>query len=180
TTGNGGSGQTGGTGGTHGGGGSSGHPDCAPFPSGGSVTLSSDGLLHCYWTHGEPLLWTSAETTCEGEGGTLATILSAQENTFVVQLAAQGQLFQGAAVWLGASDGKASNDMSGVGTYTWVTGEPWGYHNWQPGQPDGSCSGCNATATCFCDHWLTFTVDGTWYDRSESAPRPYVCEATAR
>jgi Lectin C-type domain len=185
TTGNGGGGQTGGTGGAggrmHGGGGNSGHPDCSPFPSGGSTTLSSDGLQHCYWTHGDPLLWTDAESTCEGEGGTLATILSAQENTFITQLAGQNQLSQGLnAVWLGASDGKASSDTSGPGTYTWVTGEAWGYQPWHPGQPDGSCNPCDAVDGCQCDHWLAFTADGTWYDRSESVPRPYVCEATAR
>ncbi|HSY41845.1 MAG TPA: C-type lectin domain-containing protein [Polyangia bacterium] len=166
---------------THGGGGNSGHtPDCSSFPMGSSVTLSSDGLLHCYWTHADPASWVDSESGCEGEGGTLATVLSAQENTFLVQLGTQDQLFQGAAVWLGANDGKASADMSGPGTYSWVTGEPWDYTNWHEGQPDGSCSGCNIAYTCFCDHWLAFTVDGTWYDRSESVPRPYICEATAR
>jgi hypothetical protein len=185
TTGNGGSGPTGGTGGgggrMHGGGGNSGRtPDCSPFPTGGSVTLSSDGLLHCYWPHADAASWVDSESSCEGEGGTLATVLSAEENMFVLQLGLQDQLFQGAAVWLGASDGKASNDMGGPGTYAWVTGEAWGYQPWHPGQPDGSCSGCNAADTCFCDHWLAFTADGTWYDRSESVPRPYICEATAR
>jgi hypothetical protein len=186
TTGNGGGGQTAGTGGAGGrmhggGGGNSGHPDCSSFPSGGSTTLSSDGLQHCYWTHSDQLDWNSSESSCVGEGGTLATILSDQENSFVVDLLTQAGLFQGSGVSLGATDGKASTDMSGPGTYAWVTGEPWGYAPWHPSQPDGSCNSCAVPGVdCGCDHWLVLTMDGTWYDRPEATPRPFVCEAIAR
>ncbi len=185
TTGNGGGGPTGGTGGAggrmHGGGGSSGHPDCSSFPSGSSTTLSSDGLQHCYWTHSDQLDWNSSESSCEGEGGTLATILSDQENTFVFDLSMQAGLFLGSGVSLGATDGKASTDMSGPGTYAWVTGEPWGYTNWHMSQPDGSCNSCTPPdLACGCDHWLVLIMDGTWYDRPEATPRPFVCEAIAR
>jgi hypothetical protein len=178
----GGSGDTGGASGGSGraGGGRSGHgPDCSSFPAGSSTTLSSDGRLHCYWTHSEPLDWTSSESACVGEGGTLATILSQQENSFVADLLTQTGLFVGSGVSLGASDGKMSNDMSGVGTYAWVTGEPWGYTNWHtnPTQPDGSCTTC---INCGCDHWLAMIADGTWFDRPEITPRPFVCEAMAR
>jgi hypothetical protein len=182
TTGDGGGGQTGGAGGKmHGGGGSSGHADCSSFPMGGSVTLSSDGRLHCYWSHSDELDWNSSESSCVGEGGTLATILSEQENSFVVDLLTQAGLFQAAGVSLGATDGKASADMSGPGMYAWVTGEPWGYAPWHAPQPDGSCTACSiGELDCECDHWLVLTMDGTWYDRPEATVRPFVCEAIAR
>ena len=100
----------------------------------------------------------------------------------------QAGLFQGGpavqgggGVSLGATDGKASTDMSGPGTYAWVTGEPWGYIHWHMSQPDGSCNSCAAPGVdCGCDHWLVLAMDGTWYDRPEATPRPFVCEAIAR
>ncbi len=137
--------------------------------------------MHCYWTHSEQLDWPSSETACEGQGGTLVTILSSQENTFVVNLLTQRGLFLGSGVALGATDGKASNDTSGPGKYAWVTGEAWGYTDWHSAQPDGSCtSSCGTTINCGCDHRAAITNDGTWYDRPAGLARAFACEATAR
>jgi hypothetical protein len=113
------------------------------------------------------------------EGGTLATILSSQENMFVLQLLIQASLFKGDGVSLGATDGKTSSDKSGAGQYAWVTGEPWGYTNWHSLQPSGTCT-CLATSSCTCDHWLAIFSDGTWHDGTESMARPSICEAVAR
>jgi Lectin C-type domain len=165
---------TGGAGGSH-------PPNCSSFPAGSTFTPPTDNLLHCYWTHADQLTWESAEANCVNEGGTLATILSSQENMAVLQFALRATLFDGGAnvVWLGASDGKQSNDKSGPGKYAWVTGETWGFTNWHSSQPDGSCT-CQTTNGCACDHWLAIGNDGTWYDRDDSSGRPYVCEAIAR
>jgi hypothetical protein len=169
---------TGGGVGTGGAGGTS-TPDCSGFPAGASFVTPTDGLLHCYWLHGGFSGWDSAEYTCASEGGTLATILSSEENMFVLQVLVQANLVgPNSVVWLGASDGKASDDRSGPGTYTWVTGEPWGFTNWHGGQPDGSCT-CQSTNGCDCDHWLTIGEDGTWYDRNEASGRSSICEAVA-
>jgi hypothetical protein len=136
---------------------------------------------HCYWTHADQLDWEAAEAACEKDGGTLATVLSSMENMTVLQLALRATLFAGGTnvAWLGASDGKQSNDKSGPGKYAWVTGEAWGYTNWHSSQPDGSCT-CQFNNMCSCDHWLAIANDGTWYDRDDGNPRPYVCEALAR
>ncbi|HEY2592768.1 MAG TPA: C-type lectin domain-containing protein, partial [Chloroflexota bacterium] len=152
-----------------------------PFPTGSTFTTPTDGLLHCYWIHGDATDWISAESRCESEGGTLATSLSSQENMFVLQIALQGNLFKGEGVSLGATDGKSSSDKSGAGQYAWVTGEPWAYTNWQKGQPSGTCT-CQGfgNTTCTCDHWLAIFNDGTWHDVDESATRPSICEAVAR
>jgi hypothetical protein len=138
-----------------------------------------DNRLHCYWTHAETLDWDSSESACVNEGGTLATILSMQENSFVFDLLTQTGLFQGSGVSLGGTDGKGNNDMTGAGTYSWVTGEVWGYTHWQPGQPDSSCNSCGAVSNCGCDHRVAMINDGTWYDRPASLARPFVCEALA-
>ncbi len=161
-----------GTGGSH-------PPSCSPFPTGSTFTTPTDGLLHCYWIHSDTTDWTSAESRCESEGGTLATILSSQENMFALQILLQANLFMGQGVSLGATDGKSSGDKSGAGQYAWVTGEPWGYVNWHMGQPSGSCT-CQFTNTCTCDHWLAMFNDGTWHDVPGNMERPSICEAVAR
>lgn len=188
----------GGVGGGQGGAGGSDHqggrggsnhvPDCSSFPSASSFVTPTDGLLHCYWTHSEQLDWSSSESACEGQGGTLVTILSSAENDFVLALLTQRGLFLGQGIALGASDGKASNDTSGPGKYAWVTGEAWDYTNWHSStvggvaaQPDGSCtSSCGTVTNCGCDHRAAITNDGTWYDRPAGLARAFACEAKAR
>ncbi len=162
-------------------------PDCSSFPSAVPFVTPTDGLAHCYWTHTEQVDWNTSERTCANEGGTLATILSSAENVFVLGLSLEAGLFEMAAtmpstvvISLGATDGKMNGDQSGPGTYSWVTGEPWGYTNWHPSQPDGSCYCATAGADCQCDHWLAMGPDGSWYDRQEATGRSFVCEAIAR
>jgi hypothetical protein len=148
---------------------------------GSPFTTPTDGLLHCYWIHSELTDWASAESRCVSDGGTLATVLSSQEDMFVLQLLLQANLFKGNGVSLGATDGKSSSDKSGAGQYAWVTGEPWGYINWHVGQPSGTCT-CQGlgNTSCTCDHWLAMINDGTWIDVAQSATRPSICEALAR
>ncbi|HEY6478135.1 MAG TPA: C-type lectin domain-containing protein [Polyangia bacterium] len=176
------SGGSQGSGGMTGAGGSGGGhpPNCSSFPAGSTLTPPTDNLLHCYWAHVDLLDWDTAEATCVGEGGTLATILSSQENMAVFGIAMRQGLFTGMNVaWLGATDGKLIGDKSGPGKYAWVTGEDWGFINWHAGQPDGSCA-CQTPNECACDHWVAMSGDGTWYDRSDNTARSYVCEAVAR
>jgi hypothetical protein len=177
TTGTGGAPATGGTTGTGGAGGTGGShtPSCASFPKGATFVTPTDSLLHCYWTHSQGTDWDS----CVSDGGTLATILSSQENMFVLSVLIQPNLFNGLGVSIGATDGRASSDKSGAGTYAWVTGEPWSYTNWHMDHPDGACT-CQGSSSCACDHWLVMFNDGTWWDRPDKVARPYICEAIAR
>ncbi len=162
----------GGTGGSH-------PPSCASFPKGSMFVTPTDNLPHCYWTHSEQTDWDSSEASCVSDGGTLATILSSQENMFVLSVLLQPNLFNGLGVSIGATDGRASSDKSGAGTYAWVTGEPWSYQNWHMDHPDGACT-CQGSTSCTCNHWLVMFNDGTWWDRPEKVARPYICEAIAR
>lgn len=146
------------------------------------MMLPQDNLLHCYWAHGNPIDWNSAEAVCENEGGTLVTIASSEENMVVLHLATQANLFFSAGVvptvFLGGLDKKDSTDSSGAGDYVWITGEPWPYDNWHNSNyPNGACTGCS-TGACSCAHWAAMAADGTWYDRPETPARPFVCEAS--
>ena len=61
----------------------------------------------------------------------LATITSADENNYVFGVVLEEGRVTGDAVFLGAivKDGSLHN-------FNWVTGEPFRYKNWAPGQPD--------------------------------------------
>ena len=110
----------------------------------------TDGASHCYWPRSSSQTWSEAQQSCTLQNGHLVTILSAEENAFVVSVAQFSSSFYD--TWIGATDGKAGGDKNGPGTYKWVTNETWGYSNWEQGQPDGFCDPCSAGQSCTCDH----------------------------
>jgi hypothetical protein len=65
-----------------------------------------------------------------GSPGHLATCTSAEENAFVFSLVVQSP----DAVWLGGYQEPITSppDVD----WHWVTGEPWDYTNWCPGEPN--------------------------------------------
>jgi hypothetical protein len=170
-------GGQGGRGGAAGRGGTGGNP-CATYPSGAKAFVTpTDGRTHCYWARSSSQTWSEAQQSCTLQNGHLATILSAEENAFVVSIAQFSSNF--ADTWIGATDGKAGGDKSGAGTYRWVTNETWSYSNWEQDQPDGYCDPCSGPMTCTCDHRAVLSSDGTWNDRWQDNMRSSVCEATA-
>jgi hypothetical protein len=77
--------------------------------------------------------WTTAGTnaagmTFSGVQGHLATITSAGENTFVNTLMGVGPN------WIGGYQVPLSSEPAGG--WTWITGEPWSFTNWGPGEPN--------------------------------------------
>jgi hypothetical protein len=173
----GGAGGQAGRGGASGRGGTGGNP-CATYPSGAKAFVTpTDGRTHCYWPRSSSQTWSEAQQSCTLQNGHLVTILSAEENAFVVSVAQFSSNFSD--TWIGATDGKAGGDKNGAGTYRWVTNETWSYSNWQQGQPDGYCDPCSGPMTCTCDHRAVLASDGTWNDRWQDNQRSSVCEATA-
>ncbi len=177
---------TGGRGGADGGGGrgtgGSGSggapPNCGRYPNAEGFVTPTDNRGHCYWFHPDASTWPAARTRCQSDGGDLVTIHSEAENQFVRGVAR----FTSTATdhWIGGTDGRAGNDVSGPGTYRWVTNETWAYTNWNatpPKQPDGFCDPCNNGQPCTCDHRATLFMDGTWFDYWEDNPRGFLCEA---
>lgn len=110
-----------------------------------------------------------ARIDAENRGGHLAAIESAAENAFVFSLASakpaawrttsEGDVL---GPWLGAKRmGDAGADMG----WTWVTGEPFAYAAWSPGQPDLGKGGAENAL-----HFYAGAAQGsTWNDLEDSA-----------
>jgi spore coat protein H len=116
-----------------------------------AVVASLNG--HCYLGYETALDWFTAEGFCEARGGHLVTVTSRAEST----------LAQGATAgdrWLGLTD------LAVEGTFAWVTGEPFVYSGFRPGEPNDW--GGNED----CGH---FAWDG-WNDLDCLAGSAYVCE----
>ena len=96
-----------------------------------------DGNLHFYELIEVPegITWDQAKiaaesTTRNGIPGHLATITSAEENSFIVE--AFQELFTG-GVWIGADQEPGNAPDHG---WRWATGEPWIYTNWRSAIPE--------------------------------------------
>jgi hypothetical protein len=87
------------------------------------------------------ITWDDANSRANAAGGHLATITNADENQFVYDLIASDDRYwtidpsfpnNGVGPWIGGykPGGPESAD------WAWVTGEPFSYTNWAPGQPD--------------------------------------------
>jgi hypothetical protein len=96
--------------------------------------------------------WDVAQAAATAEGGYLATITSPEENGFVFSLINYPQFWNMAdytmGPWLGGYQPEGSSEP--VGGWTWVTGEPFSYTNWYPGEPNNDPN----------ENWLHFS--GGW------------------
>lgn len=72
----------------------------------------------------------AASTTFKGKQGYLAVVTSTQEDEFLTNNFPKIFPYH---VWLGATDEEVEGD------WQWITGESWGYTNWNtgPGEPNG-------------------------------------------
>jgi hypothetical protein len=105
-------------------------------------TIASGGNGHAYEavSAGTGISWDDAKAAAISKGGTLATITSAEENSFVFALTDSTTYWypfsDTAAIgpWLGGFQPDGSPEPAGG--WKWVTGEPFVYTNWAAGQPD--------------------------------------------
>jgi hypothetical protein len=103
-----------------------------------------------YCAHLDLLPFGDAQETCRRSGGHLAVIKSAKENE-ALQKAFGSPLGAVGAVWLGLSD------EAEEGAFTWRSGEPMRFSNWNGGEPnDVGPSGED------CGTWLV--ESGRWND----------------
>lgn len=77
---------------------------------------------------GGPWTWAEARFDAQRLGGWLAAINDSEENDVIAGLISEAVSQSG--FWIGAVDESAE------GGWRWITGEPWNYSNWIPGQPD--------------------------------------------
>jgi hypothetical protein len=129
------------------------------------------GIGHSYEFVAAPnSTWTEANAaasarTHDGVTGYLATITTADENEFVTSLLPRS---------LGAEDTLEGAYLGGVRAnagsgpregWTWVSGEPWAYTNWAPGEP-------NSLSEKYLAIWRGGArrnrIRGTWNDATDS------------
>ena len=98
---------------------------------------------------GLKLSWDDAQKYCSEQGGHLATVSSQEENIFLHSIVKSSNLKN---MWIGAEkiDGE----------FRWVTGEPWGYTNWNNGEPNNVFNMQNAV--------MMYTSTGTWNDENKN------------
>jgi Ca2+-binding RTX toxin-like protein len=80
-----------------------------------------------------PGSWTQAQANAQALGGNLATVDSADKNTFLFQNVVTPMLVaQPHGLWIGL------NDIAVEGTWVWASGDPVTYTNWGPGEPNNA------------------------------------------
>ena len=95
--------------------------------------VEDGGNGHWYACHrfDAPTDWPIAKAMAETMGGHLATIRSLEENAFVFGVALDEY---GSVTHLASYLGARKNAS---GAFEWVTGEPFDFTNWKPGEPNG-------------------------------------------
>ena len=105
------------------------------------------------------LSWYSAYSYCENMGGHLATITSAEEQTFIETY--MKSISFDADVWIGLySDGQKWN---------WVTEEEYSYTHWESNRPD-----CSGSQEFFAQ--LNGRYFGQWNDLPSLSTIYFICE----
>jgi hypothetical protein len=143
----------------------------APAPGCPGGVAAPNG--HCFKASATPATYSQAVASCKAQGGYLAELASADENTAAVAALAKQSLPRG---WVGANHLQASCPSGPQGAvcalinqniaWVWPAAGAIGYQAWAPGQP---ASAPYSTAA-------VVGADGKWSSFTELAQLPYVCE----
>lgn len=107
---------------------------------------------HSYYRSTGSAFWTNARAACQAMGGYLVTVTTAAENNFIFNLWPSG--------WIGLTD------EVNEGQWRWVTGEPYSYTSWNPGEPNNAGN----------EDYVQFVGAGRWNDLPNNQSLPYVIE----
>ena len=118
---------------------------------------------HCYEAFQVTGNYAAMISKCQGMGGTLATIHSADENA---QVLAAANKVCGKAVSTGALFGLKQTIAADNSSDQWLDGSPVTYTNWYAGEPNGANEPYGGM-------WLD---TGTWNDFGEPTSQCAVCE----
>jgi len=110
----------------------------AGSPGGEPVLNPDNGHYYEWYNDGAGYGFLGAQALAEsrqfnGVPGHLVTVTSAAEENFLAANFPLGTV----RYWVGGTDEGSEGD------WYWITGEPWGYENWGPGEPNG-----DATENC--------------------------------
>lgn len=111
------------------------------------------GNNHYYALTPAPTNWVAAQKLAVAWGGTLATITSSKEQDFINTTFLTGK-YEHLPLWIGLVRTPRKRAFSGslgplhvqIGSnqtadFRWVTGEPFSYSNWKPGEPNNTPPG---------------------------------------
>lgn len=111
------------------------------------------GNNHYYALTLAPTNWAAAQKLALAWGGTLATITSPNEQNFINETFLTGE-YEHLPLWIGLARTPTKHAFSGslgplhvqIGSnqnadFRWVTGEPFSYSNWKPGEPNNTPPG---------------------------------------
>ena len=101
----------------------------------------------------QDIAWLTARDWAVGHGGHLATLTSAQEDSFATSVAVAEpwpNRYRGPYIGAYSKTSCGSNSC-----YAWVTDEPFEYARWHPGNPDASPECPGLVPTCFWDQFGT-------------------------
>ncbi len=104
-------------------------PSSAQEPSAAAGMPQEPAAEHRYEFVAQALSWDEARIWCEARGGHLAVVTSAEESEQIKTLLAE---HGASAAWLGA------NKLNAANGFQWVTGEPFSYAEWGPGEPNNT------------------------------------------
>jgi hypothetical protein len=143
-------------------------------------TVGSGGNGHFYELIGDSLLvapttWADQQARAVARGGYLATITSEAENRFISIGVSVGSESGCKCVWLGGFQNHSSPTYSEPGGgWEWVTGEPWSYTHWAPGEPQNSGHGSTED---FLTVWFSADPGNVnWNDHPDFGSGRYLIE----
>jgi hypothetical protein len=122
---------------------------------------------HWYLYVDSPVAWTQAKELAELMGGHLATVTSKEEDDFVLR-SFGSRIGNGRAIFLGARADRA------MGTWQWITGEPWNYTRWarsggRESEPNGVINSADPSPPLFLTLRSAgnYTNSPAWDDTNE-------------
>ena len=114
---------------------------------------------HKYAVYSTPVTWYTAKVFCEELGGSLVTITSEEENTFVRSLCGEG-------AWMGATDAGAE------GEWNWISEEPFSYTAWMRYEPNNVMNNDSGE-----ENYGIITSNG-WNDDAGYRLCGFICESS--
>ena len=113
---------------------------------------------HTYLYYSTPVTWYFAEGFCASVGGHLVTLSDVSENQFVKDC------LGGNFAWIGLTDAESEN------AWYWITGEPYQFSDWYPGEPN------NASSIVECEESYVHYNSVAWNDINCCEQYGFVCE----
>lgn len=113
-----------------------------------------------------------------GLDGHLATFTSAEEESWVFENVLSTQGIRGRVYHLGGWAAHMFGHPGGLDGWQWITGQPWDYENWAPGEPNNA-GGASAPEKCLAYHYYYYHRGEYligWNDVADDVRHSYIVE----